>query len=245
MEGAANSTQHKVSCNHSPTLSLFSIKANFASSLSTEIDRDKEGEYERSSVLIEETSRSRSGLEFRGEEISLSSGSWSWIPAQWWRSEPCHVWRDGKLRAKLHNGLSPLHIPLFINNGIATVAIKLLFSTTARRSHFSFSVGAASSLKLLRSSLHILLSELTPSNVHKLRQKSKADSLAQLKDLKAELALLRVTWVTGGAPNKLSKIMVVRLSIAQVLTVISENQKAALREVYKKKKFIPLDLRPK
>lgn len=38
---------------------------------------------------------------------------------------------------------------------------------------------------------------------------------------------------------------VVRLSIAQVLTVISQKQKAALREAYKNKKFLPLDLRPK
>ncbi|TYK05757.1 60S ribosomal protein L35 [Cucumis melo var. makuwa] len=81
--------------------------------------------------------------------------------------------------------------------------------------------------------------------VHELRQKSKADLLLQLKDLKAELSLLRVAKVTGGAPNKLSKIKVVRLSIAQVLTVISQKQKAALREAYKKKKLLPLDLRPK
>ncbi|KAL3731159.1 hypothetical protein ACJRO7_028088 [Eucalyptus globulus] len=45
--------------------------------------------------------------------------------------------------------------------------------------------------------------------------------------------------------NKLSKIKVVRLLIAQVLTVISQKQKAALREVYKKKKYLPLDLHPK
>lgn len=38
---------------------------------------------------------------------------------------------------------------------------------------------------------------------------------------------------------------VVRLSIAQVLTVISQKQKAALREAYKNKKYMPLDLRPK
>ncbi|KAG5608934.1 hypothetical protein H5410_020215 [Solanum commersonii] len=38
---------------------------------------------------------------------------------------------------------------------------------------------------------------------------------------------------------------VVRLSIAQVLTVISQKQKSALREVYKNKKYLPLDLRPK
>ncbi|XP_039026381.1 60S ribosomal protein L35-like, partial [Hibiscus syriacus] len=81
--------------------------------------------------------------------------------------------------------------------------------------------------------------------VHELRNKSKKELLSQLKDLKAELSLLRVAKVTGGAPNKLSKIKVVRLSIAQVLTVISQKQKAALREAYKKKKFLPLDLRPK
>ncbi|KAJ8464823.1 hypothetical protein OPV22_027375 [Ensete ventricosum] len=51
--------------------------------------------------------------------------------------------------------------------------------------------------------------------------------------------------VTDGAPNKLSKIKVMRLSIARVLTVISQKQKAKLREAYKKKRHIPLDLRPK
>ncbi|WZZ42145.1 hypothetical protein YC2023_038404 [Brassica napus] len=38
---------------------------------------------------------------------------------------------------------------------------------------------------------------------------------------------------------------VVRKSIAQVLTVTSQKQKSALREAYKNKKFIPLDLRSK
>jgi ribosomal protein L29 len=80
---------------------------------------------------------------------------------------------------------------------------------------------------------------------------------AQLKDLKTELAQLRVAKVTGGAPNKLSKMCVpaapvqpacagltrlcpnlgarskvVRLSIAQVLTVIRQTQKKTLREAY-------------
>ncbi|XP_042396488.1 60S ribosomal protein L35-4-like [Zingiber officinale] len=81
--------------------------------------------------------------------------------------------------------------------------------------------------------------------VHELRGKSKTELQNQLKDLKNELSLLRVAKVTGGAPNKLSKIKVVRLSIARVLTVISQKQKAALREVYKNKKLLPLDLRPK
>ncbi|XP_062225415.1 large ribosomal subunit protein uL29y-like [Phragmites australis] len=80
--------------------------------------------------------------------------------------------------------------------------------------------------------------------VHELRGKSKAELQAQLKELKAELSLLRVAKVTGGAPNKLSKIKVVRTSVARVLTVISQKQKAALREAYKNK-LLPLDLRPK
>ncbi|MQM20401.1 hypothetical protein Taro_053417 [Colocasia esculenta] len=86
---------------------------------------------------------------------------------------------------------------------------------------------------------------LTRIKPHELRTKSKDELLNQLKELKTELALLRVAKVTGGAPNKLSKIKVVRLSIARVLTVMSQKQKAALREVYSKKKFTPLDLRPK
>ncbi|WVZ85213.1 hypothetical protein U9M48_032161 [Paspalum notatum var. saurae] len=96
--------------------------------------------------------------------------------------------------------------------------------------------------------------------VHELRQKSKADLQAQLKEFKSELSLLRVAKVTGGAPNKLSKMCVlgcslspsflffckvVRTAIARVHTVISQKQKAALREAYKNKKLLPLDLRPK
>lgn len=67
----------------------------------------------------------------------------------------------------------------------------------------------------------------------------------QLKDLKQELAALRVAQVTGGAPNKLSKIKVVRKNIARVLTVVTENQRNALREAFKGKKHQPLDLRAK
>ncbi|KAF5200257.1 60S ribosomal protein L35 [Thalictrum thalictroides] len=60
--------------------------------------------------------------------------------------------------------------------------------------------------------------------IHELRDKSKTDLLSQLNEL---------------------KIKVVRLSIARVLTVISQTQKAALRNTYKNKKLLPLDLRPK
>ena len=78
----------------------------------------------------------------------------------------------------------------------------------------------------------VCAARLRPSE---LRTKSKADLQAQLKELKTELAALRVAKVTGGAPNKLSKIHLVRLGIAQINTVISQNQKKALREAYKDK----------
>nr|ACH48222.1 60S ribosomal protein L35 [Cyriopagopus schmidti] len=69
--------------------------------------------------------------------------------------------------------------------------------------------------------------------------------MKQLDDLKQELAALRVAKVTGGAASKLSKIRVVRKSIARVLTVYHQNQKENLRKLYKNKKYKPKDLRPK
>merc|ERR1719440_1115201 len=79
--------------------------------------------------------------------------------------------------------------------------------------------------------------------VHTLRNKTKEELQSQLKELKNELAQLRVAKVTGGAASKLAKIKVVRKSIAQVLTVINQTQKAQLRTFYKGKDLVPLDLR--
>ncbi|KAL2001632.1 hypothetical protein VTN02DRAFT_1517 [Thermoascus thermophilus] len=75
--------------------------------------------------------------------------------------------------------------------------------------------------------------------------KSKDDLTKQLDELKTELSQLRVQKVAGGAPSKLTKIRDLRKSIARVLTVINANQRAQLRLFYKKKKYLPLDLRPK
>uniref|UniRef100_A0A2I3H0M8 Large ribosomal subunit protein uL29 n=1 Tax=Nomascus leucogenys TaxID=61853 RepID=A0A2I3H0M8_NOMLE len=63
----------------------------------------------------------------------------------------------------------------------------------------------------------------------------KKELLKQLDDLKVELSQLRVAKVTGGAAFKLSKIRVVRKSIARVLTVINQTQKENLRKSYKGK----------
>ncbi|XP_022328321.1 large ribosomal subunit protein uL29-like [Crassostrea virginica] len=78
-----------------------------------------------------------------------------------------------------------------------------------------------------------------------LRGKKKEDLVKQLDDLKNELGTLRVAKVTGGAASKLSKIRVVRKSIARVLTVMHQTQKENLRKYYKSKRLKPTDLRKK
>eukprot|EP00699_Malawimonas_sp_californiana_P002079 EC716606.1.p2 GENE.EC716606.1~~EC716606.1.p2 ORF type:complete len:134 (+),score=31.00 EC716606.1:155-556(+) len=80
---------------------------------------------------------------------------------------------------------------------------------------------------------------------HELRTQSKADLLKQLEDLKKELSQLRVAQVTGGNAARLSKIRVVRKSIARVLTVINQTTKSQLRGHFAGKKWVPLDLRKK
>ena len=51
--------------------------------------------------------------------------------------------------------------------------------------------------------------------------------------------------MTRGAFSKLSKIRVVRKSIARVYIVMHQKQKENLRKFYKGKKYKPVDLRPK
>merc|ERR1711990_1211637 len=80
---------------------------------------------------------------------------------------------------------------------------------------------------------------------HELRGRKKEDLMNQLNELKTELQQLHVAKVTGGAPSKLSKIKVVRKSIARVMTVISQTQRENLQKYYMKKKHVPLDLRSK
>merc|ERR1712012_886579 len=78
-----------------------------------------------------------------------------------------------------------------------------------------------------------------------LRTKKKEELTKQLEDLKTELGSLRVAKVTGGAASKLSKIRVVRKSIARVYIVMHQKQKENLRKLYRGKKYKPPDLRPK
>jgi len=80
---------------------------------------------------------------------------------------------------------------------------------------------------------------------YELQSKSKNDLSKQLAELKNELLNLRVQKIAGGSAAKLTKINTVRKSIARVLTVMNQKQRQNLREFYKDKKYMPLDLRPK
>ncbi|KAI0739318.1 ribosomal protein L35 [Irpex lacteus] len=80
---------------------------------------------------------------------------------------------------------------------------------------------------------------------YELQSKSKNDLNKQLTELKNELLTLRVQKIVGGSAAKLTRINTVRKSIARVLTVINQKQRQNLRELYKKKKYAPLDLRVK
>jgi len=83
------------------------------------------------------------------------------------------------------------------------------------------------------------------SKPQELRALSKADLTKQLEELKQELASLRVQKIAGGSASKLTKISTVRKSIARVLTVLTSQQRTALRKFYEGKKYLPLDLRAK
>ncbi|KAI3683082.1 hypothetical protein L1987_83582 [Smallanthus sonchifolius] len=92
------------------------------------------------------------------------------------------------------------------------MSLTVLSFLTARVSNFQAilhrsSLHLQSMGKAFNSDVPFLCEIIARIKVHELRNKSKAGLFAQLKDLKAELALLRVAKVTGGAPNKLSKIL--------------------------------------
>ncbi|EKX74112.1 60S ribosomal protein L35, putative [Theileria equi strain WA] len=81
--------------------------------------------------------------------------------------------------------------------------------------------------------------------VFELRNKSDAELLQQLDELKQELATFRVSKVTATGTSKLSKITVIRKAIAKVLTVYNQRKKEEERKKYKKLSKTPLNLRPK
>merc|ERR1711991_1135859 len=68
---------------------------------------------------------------------------------------------------------------------------------------------------------------------YELRTKNKKDLKDQLDQLKAELSQLRTAKVTGGSASKLSKIKVIRKSIARVNTVMSQKQRDTLSQTFR------------
>ncbi|KAF8821547.1 ribosomal protein RPL35 [Cardiosporidium cionae] len=80
---------------------------------------------------------------------------------------------------------------------------------------------------------------------HLLRLKSENELLQQLEHLKHERAQLRVAKVTGNIPAKLAKMRVVRNGIARVLTVYNEKKLKEAKDQFRKKRFKPIELRPK
>merc|ERR1712108_115524 len=87
--------------------------------------------------------------------------------------------------------------------------------------------------------------KMTRNQCNQFREMKKEELSKKLDDLKNELATLKVAKVTGGAASKLSKIRIVRKSMGRVYIVMHQKQKENLRKLYKNKKYIPLDLRPK
>merc|ERR1739842_241191 len=80
---------------------------------------------------------------------------------------------------------------------------------------------------------------------YELRGLPKEELLKTLGDLRKELSDLHVAKVTGGAASKIAKIKSVRKSIARVLTVHNQQQKAGLRKACEGAKYVPKDLRSK
>lgn len=77
---------------------------------------------------------------------------------------------------------------------------------------------------------------------YELRTKNKDQLETQLVDLKKELAELKVQKLSRPS---LPKIKTVRKDIARVLTVMNLQQREAVRQLYKGKKYQPKDLRAK
>ncbi|KAJ2082381.1 60S ribosomal protein L35, L29 [Coemansia sp. RSA 988] len=85
----------------------------------------------------------------------------------------------------------------------------------------------------------------TKVKASELRDKSQAELTQTLDQYKRELLDLKVQQVAGAAAAKSSKIRDIRKNIARVLTVITQQNRDAVRAEYAGKKHIPKDLRAK
>merc|ERR1712159_401507 len=85
----------------------------------------------------------------------------------------------------------------------------------------------------------------TKEKAHELRGQEDAALITKLNNLRGELVKLRTSKVSSGPQVKLARIRVVRKSIAKVLTVVNEKRRNAAKDLWKKKKYNPYDLRAK
>eukprot|EP00827_Trimyema_finlayi_P004338 TRINITY_DN430_c0_g1_i4.p3 TRINITY_DN430_c0_g1~~TRINITY_DN430_c0_g1_i4.p3 ORF type:complete len:174 (+),score=100.89 TRINITY_DN430_c0_g1_i4:3-524(+) len=85
----------------------------------------------------------------------------------------------------------------------------------------------------------------TKFRVFKLRSKNEDELVKELEGVKKQLQEAKVAKVAGGTANKLTKIRVLRKTIAKYLTVINQKQRKTVADKYIKKKYKPLDLRAK
>jgi len=80
---------------------------------------------------------------------------------------------------------------------------------------------------------------------YELRTQTKEELLKTLSELRKEAGELAVAKVTGGAASKVAKIGSVRRSIARVLTVFNQQQKAGARKAQAGMKYKSKDMRMK
>jgi large subunit ribosomal protein L35e len=73
--------------------------------------------------------------------------------------------------------------------------------------------------------------------IKELRDKSKEDLLKQLAEFKKELSQLRVAQQASSTAARVGRINPIRKSIARLLTVLNQNERANLRKFYSEKKL--------
>ncbi|CAD2221323.1 Ribosomal L29 protein, putative [Angomonas deanei] len=77
------------------------------------------------------------------------------------------------------------------------------------------------------------------AKIKECREKSKEDLMKQLNDYKKELSQLRVAqhMGNGGNDTRLLRIRPIRKSIARILTVLNQNERANLKKFYSERKL--------
>ncbi|EPY33047.1 large subunit ribosomal protein L35e [Strigomonas culicis] len=75
------------------------------------------------------------------------------------------------------------------------------------------------------------------AKIKELREKNKDDLLKQLTDYKKELSQMRVAQQAGAKDSRVLRIRPIRKSIARILTVLNQNERANLKKFYSERKM--------